>query len=167
MWGLIDVWDIDPFAGPADTSFPYANQVLYVTLADFIIAGSCPPENPPYPYPSQKLPQLSYHASTSTGHPGSPITFVYKENRYTQKTLVPDYESGKPYYAVFFHGVSNITVPFDTETNSSVIPAAFDSQGILLVVIADKPGAPTLDSVVAGPLILLQQPASATDISAS
>ncbi|CAD6575641.1 MAG: hypothetical protein ASARMPREDX12_007404 [Alectoria sarmentosa] len=167
VWALIDVWGLDPFAGPADTSFAYANQILYITLADFIIAGSCPRENPPYPYPSQKLPQLSYDASTSTGHPGSPITFVYKENRYNNETLVPDYDAGKSYYAVFFHGVSNITMPFDTKTNSSTIPAAIDSLGIILVVIADEPGAPTLDSVVAGPLILLQQPTSATKLTAA
>ena len=167
VWALIDVWGLDPFAGPADTSFAYANQILYITLADFIIPGSCPSQNPPYPYPSQKLPQLSYNGSTSTGHPGSPITFVYKENRYNNETLIPNYETGKPYYAVFFHGVNNITMPFDTKTTSSVIPAAFDSQGIILVVIADEPGAPTLESVVAGPMILLQQPASATNITAA
>lgn len=92
---------------------------------------------------------------------------MYKENRYTNETLVPDYETGKPYYAVFFHGVNNITMPFDTKTNSSVIPAAFDDLGIYLVVIADEPGAPTPDSVVAGPLTLLQQPASATNITAA
>ena len=89
------------------------------------------------------------------------------ENRYNNETLVPHYETEKPYYAVFFHGVNNITMPFDTKTNSSVIPAAFDSRGIFLVVIADKPGAPTLDSAVAGPLILLQQPAAATNITAA
>ena len=80
---------------------------------------------------------------------------------------MPDYDSEKAYYAVFFHGVNNITVPFDTKTNSSVIPEAFDSKGVLLVVIANQPGAPTLESVVAGPLILLQQPASATNITAA
>ena len=58
-------------------------------------------------------------------------------------------------------------MPLNTKTNSSVIPAAFDSQGIILVVIADEPGAPTLDSVLAGPMILLQQPASATNITAA
>lgn len=114
----------------------------------------------------QKLPQLSYNGSTSTGHPGSPITFVYKENRYTSETLVPDYNSDKSYYAVFFHGLNNITMPFNTQTNSSIIPEAFDSRGIILVVIADAPGAPTMDSVVAGPMILLQQPGGATNISA-
>ena len=163
----MDVWGLDPFAGPADTSFAYANQILYITLADFIVAGSCPQANPPYPYPAQKLPQLNYNGSTSTGHPGSPITLVYKENRYTGETLVPDYQVGKSYYAVFFHGLDSITMPFNTETNSSVIPGAFDSRGIILVVIADEPGAPTLDNDLAGPMILLQQPASATNISAA
>ncbi|KAL2043683.1 hypothetical protein ABVK25_012539 [Lepraria finkii] len=164
-WALIDIWGEDPFAGPADTTFAYANQILYITTASFIIPGSCPSENPAYPNPSQNLPQFDYNSTTSTGHPGSPITFVYRENKYTSKISVPDYVSGKDYYAVFFHGVNNITEPYDTKTNSSVIPAVFDSKGIILVVIADTPGAPTLDSVVAGPMILLQQPASATNIT--
>ena len=80
---------------------------------------------------------------------------------------MPDYVDGEDYYAVFFHGVNNITVPFDTKTNSSAIPAAFDSKGITLAVIADTPGAPTLDSVVAGPLILLQQPTNDTSVTSN
>ena len=80
---------------------------------------------------------------------------------------MPDYVDGEDYYAVFFHGVNNITVPFDTKTNSSTIPAAFDSKGIILAVIADTPGAPTLDSVVAGPLILLQQPTNDTSVTSN
>lgn len=92
---------------------------------------------------------------------------MYKENRYTGETLVPKYESDKSYYAVFFHGLNNITMPFDTKLNTSFIPAAIDSQGIILVVIADEPGAPTLDSVIAGPMILLQQPANSTLIGAT
>ena len=92
---------------------------------------------------------------------------MYEENRYNNETLVPDYKSDKSYYAVFFHGLNNITMPFDTKLNSSFVPTAFDSQGIILVVIADEPGAPTSDSVVAGPMILLQQPASQTNISAA
>ena len=92
---------------------------------------------------------------------------MYKENRYTSETLVPSYESDKSYYAVFFHGLNNITMPFDTKLNTSVIPATLDSQGVILVVIADEPGAPTLDSVIAGPMILLQQPANGTRISAA
>lgn len=110
---------------------------------------------------------MSYDSSTSTGHAGSPITFVYKTNKYDNETLVPNYVAGKDYYAVFFHGVNNITVPFDTKTNSSVVPAAFDSKGIILAVIADAPGAPTMDNVLAGPIILLQQPTSATNITAT
>ena len=92
---------------------------------------------------------------------------MFAENRYNNQTLVPNFASGNPYYAVFFHGVNNITVPFDTKTNSSVIPAAFESKGIILAVIADEPGAPTLDSVVAGPLFLLQQPGTETNITAA
>lgn len=129
-------------------------------LAQFIVSGSCPSQNPPLPNPSQQLPQLRFNANTSDGHPGSPITFTYKDN-------VPLYQSGKDYYAVFFHGVNNITVPFDTATNSSTIPAEFEkAKGVILAVIADEPGAPTQDNVLAGPLILLQQPESLTSITA-
>lgn len=53
----------------------------------------------------------------------------------------------------------NVTVPFDPSSNGSTIPAEFDTgRGIIIVVIADEVGAPTDDSVVAGPLVLLQQP---------
>ena len=92
---------------------------------------------------------------------------MYKENRYNNETIVPDYEAGQSYYAVFFHGLNNISMPFDTKTNSSNIPSSFDTQGIILVVIADEPGVPTLESVVAGPLFLLQQPVTATNITAA
>jgi hypothetical protein len=160
MWALIDVWNVDPFGGPIDTIFPYANEILYVTTFNFVVPGSCPPENPEYPYPSQKLPQLFYNGTTSTGHPGSPIEFVFVGS-------YPDFKADKDYYAVFNHGAQNITVPFDVKTNSSVIPEKFESdKGIIIAVIADEVGAPTLDSVLAGPLVLLQQPSSLTDIAA-
>ena len=92
---------------------------------------------------------------------------MFSKNRYNNETLVPNFEAEHSYYAVFFHGVNNITVPFDTKTNTSVIPAAFDNKGIILAVIADEPGASTLDSVVAGPLFLLQQPGTETNITAA
>lgn len=61
------------------------------------------------------------------------------------------------------HGVNNITVAFDTLTNVSMVPAEFDkARGIIIVVIADVIGAVTLDSVVAGELILLEQPQELT-----
>ena len=101
---------------------------------------------------------MSYNSSTSTGHPGSPITFLFSQ--------VPDYEEGKDYYAVFFHGINNVTVPLDKTTGMSTVPATFESgKGIVIAVISDTVGAPTLDSVVAGPLILLQQPQSLTSIA--
>lgn len=74
---------------------------------------------------------------------------MYEISKYDNETLAPDYAVGKDYFVVFFHGINNITVPFDTKMNFSVVPAAFDSR-MILVVIADTPGVPTLDSVVAG-----------------
>ena len=50
---------------------------------------------------------------------------------------MPDFVNGEDYYAVSFHSVNNITVPFDPKTNPSTIPAAFESKGITLAVVAD------------------------------
>ena len=41
-----------------------------------------------------------------------------------------------------------------------VLSAPFEEQGVIIAVIADQKGAPTEDSVIAGPTFLLQQPAS-------
>ncbi|KAK9768608.1 hypothetical protein K7432_000595 [Basidiobolus ranarum] len=152
-WGLIDIWKADPFGGPSDTVFPYANQVLDVTN-EFIVPGSCPKENPTYPEPSQHLPQLSYVSNSTLLAPELPITFSYRN-----PSLVPNFQEGKDYYAVFFHGLLNISMPFDTKTNSSMIPKDFENKGVILAVISDVSGAPTEASVLAGPLIILLQPA--------
>ncbi|MCJ1353256.1 MAG: hypothetical protein MMC33_003241 [Icmadophila ericetorum] len=153
-WALIDVWNANPFTGPADTVFPYANQILDTTK-QFIVPGSCPTENPVYPNPDQSLPGLSFNANTTTGRPGANLTFTFPDG-------APAYMEGQEYYAVYFHGIFNISVPFDTTTNVSTIPAEFDKKGIIIAVITDEPGAPTLDSVVAGPAILLEQPKTLT-----
>jgi hypothetical protein len=58
----------------------------------------------------------------------------------------------------FNHGLEVISVPFDTVTNTTVIPSQFEEKGVILAVIANEEGAPTEDSVLAGPLFLLQQP---------
>jgi len=154
-WGLIDNWNIDPFSGPSNTIYPYANQVLDVTK-QFVIPGSCPTANPPYPYPSQNLPPLS-HTSPGKGNallPGSNITFTYNN-----ASNVPSFDANKQYYAVFFHGLLTISKPFDTATNSSTIPSQFEEKGIIMAVIADVEGAPTQQSVLAGPNFILLQPA--------
>ena len=151
-WGLIDIWQQSPFAGPVDTVFPYANEILDTTKV-FIVPGSCPAGNPDYPVPSQNLPALSYLTKSTTLLPGSPITFAFAD-----PTNQPRFEAGKPYYAVYFHGLLNITEPFDTKTNKTSIPPEFEARGLFLAVISDTPGAPTIDSVVAGPLIITEQP---------
>ena len=151
-WGLIDIWQQSPFAGPVDTAFPYANEILDTTKV-FILPGSCPAGNPDYPVPSQNLPTLSYRTKSTTLLPGSPITFAFAD-----PTNQPHFEAGKPYYAVYFHGLLNITEPFDTETNATTIPPEFEAKGLFLAVISDTPGAPTIDSVMAGPLIITEQP---------
>ncbi|KAK4941941.1 hypothetical protein LTR10_018271 [Elasticomyces elasticus] len=150
-WSLIDVWNANPFSGPIDTVYPYSNQILEFTR-DFIVAGSCPPENPVYPDPPQQLATFDLASNTSSIAPGSHITATFE----TQ----PTFANGKDYYAVFFHGKYNISMPFDTKTNTTTIPAAFDPTGIIIAVIADAEGAPTNTSVIAGPLIILENPAN-------
>ena len=153
VWHLIDIWNASPFGGPADTSFPYANQLLDLTN-DFVIPGSCPSQNPPYPYPRQNLPQFGVAPnSSSTLLPGSDITFVFRD-----PANVPAFQEGKDYYAVFYHSLDVISVPFDVEMNRTVIPSVFERKGVYLVVIANLEGAPTLESVVAGPLNIFEQP---------
>lgn len=157
-WALMDVWKTNPFAGPTDTSFPYANQILDSTN-NFIIPGSCPEENPEYPSPRQHLSQIGYNAKTdSTLTPGTDIELVFH-------TTPPVWEDDQEYYAVFYHGLNNYSMPFDTKTNTSTIPDFELNKGLIIIIIADTPGAPTLDSVVAGPVLLLQQPTGAAKLA--
>lgn len=152
-WSLIEVWGADPFTGPVETIFPYANEILDATN-QFVVPGSCPPENPIYPRPRQNLPRMSFDKNTTTARPGSNITFIFDAE--------PKFLEGKEYYAVFYHGVQKVSVPFDCATNQTTIPAAFESKGMILAVIADTPGAPFSDTVVAGPLFLVEQPQKLT-----
>ncbi|KAF3034332.1 hypothetical protein E8E12_005702 [Didymella heteroderae] len=150
-WSLMDVWRASPFAGPADTVFPHANEILETTNL-FIVPGSCPPEDPPYPSPNQKLPLMSNAGNETLEQPGSTISVSFPE-----KDNQPDFVIGERYYLVAFHGVANASSPFDIKTGTAVFPKDIEPhKGIVVLVIADCPGAPTLESVVAGPLILPQ-----------
>ena len=151
-WGLIDIWQTSPFSGPVDTAFPYANQILDTTKI-FIVPGSCPKGNPDYPVPSQNLPALSFHGNYTSLLPGAKIELAFAD-----PDNQPKFEPGTDYYAVFFHGLLNITEPFDTKTNVTTIPKEFEQKGLFLGVISDTPGAPTLETVKAGPLIVVEQP---------
>lgn len=169
-WALIDVWNTDPFAGmayssekspftnshlgPSDTLFPYANQILDSTNS-FIVPGGCPAENPGYPSPRQNLPAFAAAAGTKSIKPGSEIEFNFS-NPNNQPSFKPDHQ----YYAVFFHGVHNISVPFDARTNKTTIPAVFQDLGLILAVVSKDEGATSRDMVVAGPGLLLEQPAA-------
>lgn len=51
-------------------------------------------------------------------------------------------------------------MPFDTKSNTTSIPPEFEALGLILAVIAEDEGAPTRGSVVAGPAVLLEQPAA-------
>jgi len=153
-WALMDLWGVNPLGGPADTSFPYAHQILYTTN-QFIIPGSCHPANPPYPYPAQEIAQFTYDAKTDSAlTSGTDVKFKYT-------TPQPLWEEGKVYYAVFFHGLSRVSVPYDIENNSTRIPDFDMNKGVIICVIADTIDAPQKETVVAGPVLLVQQPAGA------
>ncbi|GIJ87956.1 hypothetical protein Asppvi_006872 [Aspergillus pseudoviridinutans] len=137
VWSLIDVFNTSPFSGPADTVYPYANQILDTTNA-FVVPGSCPKANPVYPNPRQGLPLLAFSKNSTTARPGSKIHFVFSD-----ADNQPRFED-------------------DTE-RTSTIPARFDPESsIIMVNIADRRDAPTEQSVVAGPLIILEQPGKLT-----
>ncbi|KAI0883219.1 ferritin-like domain-containing protein [Annulohypoxylon maeteangense] len=159
VWSLIEIWKQNPFGGPADTTFPYANQILDSTNG-YIVPGSCPLENPPFPNPRQNLPSLSAAKGTVSLTPGSNIAlnFTNPENQ-------PTFAKGKDYYAVFFHGVYNVSVPIDTKDWPEkeiyvTIPEQFETKGVIVAVVADAEGAPTEETVVAGPGVILEQPAA-------
>ncbi|CAI7673495.1 unnamed protein product [Penicillium pancosmium] len=157
VWSLIDIWNTSPFSGPSDTVYPYPNQILDSTNA-FIIPGSCPDENPIYPSPRQDLPQLAFSKNGTTARPGSELRFVFD----TEKSA-PKFDHGEEYYAVFYHGLNTVSVPYDSKNNVVKIPSQFDpDSGIIMVSIADQRDAPTEESVVAGPLIILEQPGRLT-----
>ncbi|KAL2156706.1 hypothetical protein VTH82DRAFT_1451 [Thermothelomyces myriococcoides] len=157
IWALMELWKVNPFAGPSDTVFPYANQILYSTH-NLIIPGSCPPENPEYPHPRQPLPALSAAPDTKSLAPGATITLAFNE-----KDNQPVFDPLTQYYAVFFHGLLNVSVPIDTNGFPErpievTIPDVFETRGVMVVLIANEPGAVTKESVVAGPAVVLEQP---------
>ncbi|KAI1414563.1 hypothetical protein F5Y13DRAFT_158797 [Hypoxylon sp. FL1857] len=159
VWSLIEIWKTNPFGGPTDTSFPYANQILDTTNS-FIVPGSCPKLNPEYPSPRQKLPALSAAKNTTSLTPGSNIGL-----NFTDPTNQPKFDPNTQYYAVFFHGLANVSVPIDTaawpqQEIRVTIPAQFETKGVIAAVVANTPGAPTKETVVAGPGIILEQPSA-------
>ncbi|KAK4227049.1 hypothetical protein QBC38DRAFT_208238 [Podospora fimiseda] len=156
-WALIDIWKTSPFGGPADTIFPFANEILDSTNA-FIIPGSCPPENPEFPHPRQKLPGLTAGKNTASLVPGSNIKLEFPDPKNQ-----PRFDLYKQYYAVFFHGVLNVSVEIDTKGFPGreiwvTIPKGFETKGVIVALIADVWGAPGKESVVAGPAVILEQP---------
>ena len=155
-WALIDIWNSSPFVGPSDTYFPYANEILDLA-GQFIIPNSCPRANPAFPIPSQGLPLLNYAENTISLKPGDEINF-------TIGSPAPKFANGTEYFVVFVHGLFNITVPYDVKASTATYPAMIEDRGITLVLIANQSGAPTLESVLAGPLIVVNQPAELTTV---
>lgn len=156
-WSLMDIWKANPFGGPSDTVFPYANQILDTTNS-FVVPGSCPKENPTYPTPRQGLPAMSAASDTKSLTPGSTIGF-----NFTDPANQPSFAADTQYYAVFFHGITNVSVPINTtcwpeEKIYVTIPEQFETKGVVVAVLSDTSGAPTNETVVAGPSIVLEQP---------
>jgi hypothetical protein len=156
-WSLLDIWHSDPFSGPSDTVFPYANQILGGTRA-YIVPGSCPEENPLFPNPSPMLPHFAPARSTQSLQPGATVELTFPEEDH-----LPEFQDGQDYYAVFFHGPINMSVPLDVsgfpDTPLQVVVPDLEPKGVFIVVLADAAGAPTNESVVAGPSFFLMSPA--------
>jgi hypothetical protein len=90
--------------------------------------SSCPSQNPIYLNPNQGLPTLDFQRNTtSAGAPGSLINFIFPD-----ANNQPCFAVDKEYFAVFFHGINNITMPFDVNRRSSIIPDAFDTNAGLI-----------------------------------
>jgi hypothetical protein len=156
IWSLLEVWDVDPFGGPSDTVFPYWTEILDITNR-FVVPGSCPSANPPYPNPSQHLPRISVTAGTKSVAIGSTVQL-----NFTDPANQPHFEANTQYYAVFYHGLNVVSMPLNTrhwpEQPIRITIPQFESKGVVVMVIANTAGAPTLDSVVTNPALFLQQP---------
>ena len=156
-WATIDNFKTNPFTGPADTVYPYPLQILGLTGLLYTVPGSCPKENPPFPNPPRTAALMSFNRTAEqagTPGPGQDIQFYFPVPE-----MAPKFDDGKEYYAVYFHALNNISIPFDTKTLKSTIPEQFDKEkGVIVVVIADLPGAVTAESVLAGPVLLVEQP---------
>jgi hypothetical protein len=100
------------------------------------------------------LPPLIYNTKTSTLAPGTTIELIVDTSSGNQLPKADNY------YAVFFHALNKYSVPFNTSTGIVTIPAQIEPLGLLLIVIADERDAPTAESVLAGPLPILQAPTS-------
>lgn len=158
-WSLMEIWGASPFAGPSDTVFPYAEEILQTTN-EFVVPGSCPAANPPYPEPDQVLPPLRVAGGGTTNSSIAPGATVGLN--FTDPVNQPAIDEGGSYFAVFFHGVGNVSVPLDVagwpQREIKVTVPDLEQRGVFVVVIANQSGAPNLSSVIAGPDIWLQQP---------
>lgn len=157
VWSLMSNWNAEPFSGPSDLSYPYANQILESTKR-FVIYGSCPSENPEYPSPVRHLPPVSAASGTKSILPGATIGL-----NFTDPSHQPDFEPHKEYYAVFYHGVETISIPINVshypgKPLSITIPKELEARGLIIANIATVKDAVKEESVVAGPLYFLQQP---------
>jgi hypothetical protein len=167
---LIENWRGSPFVGPAATAFPYANQILDITNA-WIEPGSCPAANPESPFPRQELLRLSVIGSdnVTSVQPGAEIVLSVQNQKggdhSSNSSGVETFGAEKQYYAVFFHGLLNISVPIEFSSDASAsasasfrvtVPADLEARGVFEAVLANEEGAPRAESVVAGPLVLLE-----------
>jgi hypothetical protein len=142
IWGLVDISKANPFTGPSDTIWESTKLSLCPTRV----------QRPPSPRPSQKTPPLSSVANQTISQPWSMIIFDFSHQQ-KQPYLDKDVD----YNLVTFHGPVNISALYDSKTSSVIMPSKLKGyKGIIIIVLASAPGAPALDSVVAGPLVLTQ-----------
>lgn len=177
-WALLDIWGASPFAGPADTSFPYANPILDTTRP-FVVAGSsCPAANPPVPATAAEPAGAERRAGDGVAGAGGRGSASRSRTRATSRGFRVGPSGAAPAATTpsIFRGVANVSVAIDA---SRWAPAGWERDRVVVVddpggdpgaasrptgassspVVADAPGAPTEESVVAGPGIMLEQPA--------
>lgn len=152
-WSLLEAYGASPFAGPSDTLYPYANQLLYIAANEFIVNASstCPSINPVFPTPEQDLPVLVVANTTKSVQPGHTVTLEFNPE--------PILDNSKTYYVVFHHGILTKSVAFNITTRTVTVPE-FEHRGMAFVVLADTLDAPTKQSVIAGPGVFLFKPKS-------
>jgi len=142
----------DPFAGPSDTVYPYATQILSNTK-QFVIDGSCPSGNPTYPIGDQLLPKLS-PANTSMIQEGGFIDLTFKNASHGDHSP-PSLKTGDNISVVFFHSLWNYTVPITVDDPSVLraqIPNITSWSGELIVTLTDQQSIQKAKDVIAGPL---------------
>ncbi|KAK4497013.1 hypothetical protein PRZ48_011462 [Zasmidium cellare] len=117
-WSALELFGADPFTGPADTLYPYPMQILS-QVAQYIVPGSCPKDNPPFPNPAPRAALMTVNPPFPQA--GDEIEFVFPVPQQQ-----PKFMPGKEYFVVYFHALGNISTKYDVRSGKSQIPGEFD-----------------------------------------